>query len=64
MVLKIFQKPFLGPGFVVDNALACHLCGPGSNQGHGMRQGSGHAPMQVLWFPPKVLQFPPPHLTT
>ena len=26
---------------VVDNALACHLCGPGSNPGQGMCLGSG-----------------------
>ena len=26
---------------IVDNALACHLCDPGSNPGEGMWQGSG-----------------------
>ena len=26
---------------VMDNALACHLCDPGSNPGQGMWQGSG-----------------------
>ena len=26
---------------VVNNALACHLCDPGSNPGQGMWQGSG-----------------------
>ena len=42
---------------VVDNALACHLCGLGSNPGQGMWQGSGRLFSPILWFPP-------PHLST
>ena len=38
MVLKIFQKPFWGLDSVVDNALACHFCGPGSKPRLGMWQ--------------------------
>ena len=43
----------------VVNALACH---PGSNPGVGMWQGSG-LPSKVGGFP-RVLRFPPPHMTT
>ena len=51
-----------GLDIVVDNAFACHLCGPGSNPAQGMSQGSG-CPFMLggfLW----VLQFPPSRWTT
>ena len=47
---------------VVDNALACHHCDPGSNPGQGMWQGSGR-PSRLGGFP-RVLRFPPPRWTT
>ena len=47
---------------VVDNALACHHCDPGSNPGQGMWQGSGR-PSRFGGFP-LVLRFPLPRWTT
>ena len=45
---------------VVDNAIACHLCSPGSNLGQDMWQGSL---FQVRWFCPGS-PFLPTRLTT
>ena len=41
---------------VVDNTLACHLCGPGLNLGQGMWQGSSR-PFRVGGFSPRFSGF-------
>ena len=46
----------------VVNALACHRCDLGSNHGVGMWQGCAR-PSKVGRFS-RILQFPPPCMTT